>query len=86
MIPEISQNGKNKSSQCKMIIDHLRKYGSITPRSAEDRYGIMRLGARIHDLRKAGFDIVTTKEITKNRFGVDTVYARYFLRGERDGQ
>ena len=78
----MGNKSNNNLSQQEMILQHLREYGSITPRSAEDRYGIMRLGARIWDLRQKGYDIVTTNEKTKNRFGIDCEYARYFLRGE----
>ena len=60
------------------ILNHLKEYGSITPRSAYDRYGIMRLGARIYDLRQEGFQIEKVMESTKNRFGEDVTYARYY--------
>ena len=35
-----------------MILEHLEKYGSITPLQALDLYGCFRLAARVHELRK----------------------------------
>ncbi len=62
-----------------MVLNHLQHHGSITPLEAEANYGIMRLGARIWDLRHDGYHIVTETETRKNRFGVLTSYARYRL-------
>ena len=72
-------------SQSQIILEHLKKYGSITPKAAYDRYGIMRLGARIHELKKLGHPIVTVMETQKNRFDVETTFARYYWKGERNG-
>lgn len=55
----------------------------ITPRFALTRYGCMRLGARIYDLRKRGHDIRRTLVTGINRHGKPTRYAEYFLhKGE----
>ena len=62
-----------------LIISHLRTFGSITPREALDLYGCMRLGARIYDLKRQGYDIRTTRETGMNRRGQKTVYARYYM-------
>ena len=66
-------------SQCEMVLNHLRTNGSITPLEAEKEYGIMRLGARIYDLKQQGHMIGVRKETENNRFGKPTTYARYFL-------
>lgn len=44
-------------SHCQLILDDLQKGKKITPRQAMTDYGCMRLGARIYDLRKAGYII-----------------------------
>ena len=44
-------------SQCNRVLQHLQAYGSITPLEAMQEYGIMRLGARIYDLKKMGYSI-----------------------------
>ena len=63
-------------SQRDMILEHLRKYGSITPLEALDRFACFRLGARILELRKLGHPIETTPYTTP---GGATV-AKYVLR------
>lgn len=80
------RNSNSNPAQRNMVLNHLEKYGSITPKQAEERYGIMRLGARIFELRKLGYQIVTVMEKNKNRFGVETQYARYHLKkGKSNG-
>lgn len=46
-----------EKSQIDLILDHLRAGNSITPIEALERFGCFRLGARIWELRHAGFDI-----------------------------
>lgn len=57
----------------------------ITPRFALTHYGCMRLGARIYDLRKRGYDIRRTLITGINRHGKTTRYAEYFLHKEGEG-
>ena len=66
-------------SQCNRVLQHLQAYGSITPLEAMQEYGIMRLGARIYDLKKMGYSIDRIIETGKNRYGESTSYARYSL-------
>ncbi len=67
-------------TQREMIIDHLRRHGSITPKEALEKYGIMRLGARIWDIQnKDGIVIETAMKRTKNRFGKTVFVAEYKL-------
>lgn len=69
-------------SQNEQILKYLHEFGSITPREAYNELGIMRLAARIHDLRSMGVNIYT-EEITKpNRYGVKTRFARYSIKYE----
>lgn len=48
-------------TQCEMTLDYIERYGSITPLEALQAYGCFRLGARICDLRKAGYGIKTER-------------------------
>ena len=64
-------------TQTQVILEHLKKRGSITQKEAIDNYGIMRLGARIWDLKKQGHVIFTERETGVNRYGEKTAYARY---------
>ena len=49
---------KKISKQTK-VLTHLQTYGSITPLEALNKYGSLRLGALIFNLRKDGYDITT---------------------------
>ena len=66
-------------TQRERILRHLKHYGSITQLEAMREYGIMRLGARIYDLRRDGYVIIKTTETTRNRYGEACSYARYRL-------
>ena len=65
-----------KRNQKDQILEHIEKYGSITPLEAQKLYGCMRLGARIWDLRKDGFEIVREIVEVETRSGKARV-ARY---------
>jgi hypothetical protein len=66
-------------TQAEKVLRHLRDYGSITPLTAMSDYGIMRLGARIYDLRQLGHPIISEHERGTNRYGEPTHWARYTL-------
>lgn len=66
----------------KLILDYIREFGSITPLEAIRDLGCYRLSARVHDLRKAGFNIVTTMIDVKNRYGGVSQIAKYTEEGE----
>lgn len=63
-------------TQNEQIIQHLNKFGTITPREAYDDYQIMRLASRIDELRKAGRVIET--EMRKHQI-TGKRYAKYHL-------
>ena len=46
-------------TQTDKVLLHLEKRGSLTPLQAMDQYGIMRLAARIAELRREGHDIAS---------------------------
>lgn len=47
-------------TQKEIVINHIERYGSITPLEALTRYGIMRLASRVNDLRNEGWCIQST--------------------------
>ena len=55
----------NKNSQNALIAIWLKQGNTITPLEALQKFGCFRLGARIADLRKAGYDI-ETKIVNQN--------------------
>ena len=68
-------------SQESRILDYLAKNGSITQLDAMNDLGVMRLGARVYDLKEHGHNIVTVMVEDVNRYGELTRYARYYLKG-----
>ena len=68
---------KDKDSQCKTILKYLQDGNSITQIEASDKFRITRLAARISDLKKRGYDIVSEK--VGVGFGS---YAKYHLAYE----
>lgn len=72
----------SKSTQAQRVLEHMERFGSITQIEAIQHLGVMRLAARIADLRQLGYPICSTTETVKNRYG-DTCYVkRYFLHFE----
>lgn len=68
-----------KQTHEKMILDYMRKHGSITAMDAIRDFGCMRLASRVSDLRWDGYNIETVMESGKNRQGETVRYARYYL-------
>ena len=66
-------------SQCTQIIEFMKKYGSITQDDATAQIGCKRLAARVKDLRRKGFPIVTNMETVLNRNRKPVRYARYTI-------
>lgn len=69
-----------ENNQKKKIIDYLKKKKSITPQDAFFDLGIMRLAARMSDLKKDGYNIQMEMETGKNKYGEPVRYARYRLK------
>ena len=67
-------------------INSLKKYiedfGSITTLEAFAELGIVRLGARISEMRKDGLNITDKQECVKNRYGEKCYIKRYFLESD----
>ena len=64
------------------ILKYMRDFGSITPLEAMQDLGVMRLGARIYDLKKAGHPISRRMVTKKNRYGESVSFAEYRLGGD----
>lgn len=57
-------NTNKKEGQSKQVLRHLLTNKRISAMDALRRYGIMRLAARIYELRDQGIDIITMKSGT----------------------
>nr|DAN97914.1 MAG TPA: helix-turn-helix domain protein [Caudoviricetes sp.] len=66
-------------TQNEQVLKHLLTYEKITSLEAIELYGIMRLGARIYDLKKQGYPIKTYLRVGKSRNGESMVFAEYRL-------
>ena len=65
-------------TQNEVILNHLKNYGGLTSLEAIRLYQITRLAARISDLRKKGYNILS--ETIRKKDGKKTIkYSRYWL-------
>ena len=69
-----------KVTQKLVILEHLKRFGSIEPLTALREYGIMRLASRMSDLKRDGYNfkkemVVSVSKIT----GLPVHFAKYTL-------
>lgn len=64
-------------TQTEKVLDYIREFGSITALDAMRDLGVMRLAARIAELRAADYNIQTDMVDVKNRWGETVKIARY---------
>lgn len=77
----------NEDTQVYMVLEHMKKHGSITSMDAIMRYHITRLAVAIYKLRhKYGYAIDSQDETGVNDFGRKVKYTRYILRGEAEDE
>lgn len=69
----------SKPTQCDRIRQYITDFGSITTLEAFTELGIVRLGARISEMRKNGEKITDKMEIVKNRYGEKCHIKRYSM-------
>lgn len=70
-------------SQEDKVIAFLQEGNSITSFDAFRFWGITRISAHIHTLRKAGFEIVRQDIKVRDRHGKAAIVGRWSLEGER---
>lgn len=65
------------------LIAYLKSHRrGITGQEALRNLGLYRLSGEIHQLRKAGYHIVTSMETDIDEYGNEVTYARYYLGRE----
>ena len=69
----------DKQTQCKRILEYMRRVGPITRQDAMDYLSIANLTARIADLRNDGHKIQTIMTKGVNKFGDKINYGRFML-------
>ena len=70
---------QEKMSQSKVVLVHLQSGKELSQLEATQKYGILRLGAIIFNLRKEGYKISSRLERKPNRYGNTSNYAVYKL-------
>ncbi len=73
-------------TQNERIMKYINNFGSITTMQAFTDLGIVRLGARISELRQAGHDIRDEFVTSKNRYGEPVTYKKYFLGEQKNAE
>lgn len=61
-------NEESAQSQCSKILAYLKRGLAITAIEALKLFGCFRLAARIADLRKAGWNIITERVIRNGKY------------------
>lgn len=69
-------------TQCERILKYIDDFGSINPLEAMVDLGIMRLAARVSDLKKEGYPIKRKMVAGKNRYGETICFAEYRMDGD----
>lgn len=70
-----------RPTQKDRILDHIKRYGSITPMDAYYFLGITKLATRVSEMRREGIEFNIIIEHGINQVGVPMHYARYSLKG-----
>jgi hypothetical protein len=74
------------TSQTQVLLEHFKVCDSITSIEARSYYGILAPAARIFELRGAGYDIVTLREVHGTHKGKHNRVARYLLLDSSEAQ
>lgn len=70
----------SRVTQKRLILEHLKRFGSIEPMTALREYGCYRLSGRISELRAEGIDIRTEYIIQRSKVtGFFVKFAKYVL-------
>ena len=70
-------------SQKERILNHLKRYGSITSWESFEMYGATRLSAIIYNLKKDGYEFNEEWIKRKNRFGEQVEFKKYILKEDK---
>lgn len=59
------------------ILNYMNKHGGITAAEAFQNLGVMRLSARIKEMRQDGVNIITQRMECRNRYGETVHFTKY---------
>ena len=69
-------------TQKERVLQYMQDFGSVNPLQAMKDLGVMRLAARISDLKEEGHKITRKTVTAKNRYGNSVSFAEYSLMEE----
>ena len=69
----------SRPTQCERIKQYIEDFGSITTLEAITELGVVRLGARISEMRANDVPIKDKPEVVKNRYGEKCHIKRYYI-------
>ena len=70
-------------TQCERVLKYMQDFGTINPLQAMGDLGVMRLAARVGDLRREGHQISRRMVAGKNRYGEAVSFAEYRLEDKK---
>ena len=70
-------------TQKEKILEHIKKYGSITSYEAFIDLGITQLATRIKELKGLGYEFTDEWITKKNRDGAVVTFKKYMLQDEK---
>ena len=73
-------------TQCERVLKYMQDFGSINPKQAMEDLGVMRLAARVADLKKAGYKITKRSATGCNRYDEKVIFAEYILEEQNAEQ
>lgn len=59
MLIQWKEDKQMRQKQTERILDYMKRFGGITTLDAFRDLGVARLGSRIYDLKREGYDIVS---------------------------
>lgn len=71
-----------RENQTDRVLKYILDFGSINPLQALSDLGVMRLGARIFDLKKQGYAIESEMTESRNRYGDKVHFSTYRISEE----
>lgn len=69
----------SKMTQEQAVLKYLHDFGAISALDAIKDLGVLRLGARIYDLRRKGHNIGGRTRSGKNRYGNTVSWTEYYI-------
>lgn len=74
-------NDKRRTNKSRLVLEHLKEYGSITSWEAIEKYGATRLSAIIYNIRKHHIVKSVDSSFT-DRYGNESTFTKYVYCGE----